>query len=641
MKQAARDDAILPTIAVFYAVLWAAKFLIAGNLDLFYDEATYWQASLRPAFGYIQSPPMTPLLIRAGTIVFGDALFGVRIVHLLIAAALPFAIYLLAQPLVGRRDAILAAGVSLVMPLTGVMGEAYMDPPMILFTVLALAAFERARRTDSLAMWLMVGLFCALGLATHYRFAPFGLGLLAYLLITRKGRSLWSAKGLWIAAGIAALGAAPLIIFNAGAEMASFQFQVMDRNPWTFQAKGVRFPLEQILVVTPFLFVALMGVMVHGVRRARAGDDGAALLVIVSIVYIGFYAVLAPFSDLRRMHVHWPAAGYIPLFVLLPGVLRRFAVTRVRRVLRWLVPASGALVVFGGVYYLAAAAWPTALFPDFLYRYVRHDLVKWSRLEAPLKRYLEESFDGRKENVILAASNYQVGSELDFILKPPGGVYMLNHPKNRKEGIDKQYVIWGLDEDSMRTKRAGAGALIVVEDKNFWFESAAEVAWRGGLCGVFDNLRQLGALELPGGQKNFLIYAGRVRGGGELDERPRGPGNCPTLPSAYLTRPKRGGALKGVVDINGWALDDAVGVSKVEAVGDGKAIATAFYGNKDPRVLRLMPGSTDPNHPWVNFIYEWDTATVAEGKHKVEIRVHSADGEIRDFGRRTVFIVHP
>ena len=50
-RQSTAGDGVLWTIAIFYAALWVAKFLIAANLDLFYDEATYWQASLRPAFG--------------------------------------------------------------------------------------------------------------------------------------------------------------------------------------------------------------------------------------------------------------------------------------------------------------------------------------------------------------------------------------------------------------------------------------------------------------------------------------------------------------------------------------------------------------------------------------------------------------
>ena len=93
----------------------------------------------------------------------------------------------------------------------------------------------------------------------------------------------------------------------------------MDRNPWAFQLKGLRYPLEQMGVVTPLLFLALMGALVAAVRRARAGDDGCALLACCAIVYLGFYMILAPFSDAQRMHVHWPAAGYIPLFVLLPN----------------------------------------------------------------------------------------------------------------------------------------------------------------------------------------------------------------------------------------------------------------------------------------------------------------------------------
>lgn len=640
-RQSTTGDAVLWALAVFYVALWGAKGLIAANLDLFYDEATYWQASLRPAFGYVHALPMTPMLIRAGTFMFGDTPFGVRSIHLLIAAAIPFAIYLLAEPLVSRRDAILAAGVSLIMPITGILGEAYMDPPMILFTVLALAAFERAVRTNSTTAWLMVGIFCALGWATHYRMAPFGLGLLVFLLATAKGRSLWFSKGLWMAAAIAALGTLPLIIFNFNSHMAAFNFQVMDRNPWVFQEKGLLFPLEQMVVVTPLLFIALVGALFKGVQRARAGDNGAALLIIVSIVYIGFYAVLAPFSDFRRIHIHWPAVGYIPLFVFLPGVLREFARTKTRRLLSWLVPASGAMVVCGGVYYLAASAWPGALFPDFLYRYGQHDLIRWSLLEKPLRGYLEENFEAPMEDVVLAAGNYRVGAELDFIFQPSRGVYMLNHATIRRDGIDNQYALWGRDEDSLRQKAAGTEALIVVDDIDYWFESKTEVSWRAGLCDIFDNLRQLGSFEFPGGQKNLLFYAGRLKGPGDRPKGTYGPGNCQTLPSTYLVRPKRGNTISGTVRFAGWALNEGVGVSKVEAMVDGKVIATVRYGIADPKVLRHMPAATDPNLPRVGFEYHWDTTAIAQGEHTVEIRVHSNDGKIEDFGRRTVFVVHP
>jgi 4-amino-4-deoxy-L-arabinose transferase-like glycosyltransferase len=371
------SDAVLWAIAGLFVALTSAKLLIIGNLDLFYDEATYWQASSRLDAGYTHTLMMTPLLIRAGTTLFGDTVFGVRILHLLCAAALPFAVYLLAHPMVGRRDGVLAAGVTLIMPVTALAGQAYMDPAMFLFTVLGLAAFERARRNDSLLAWLSLGAAVALGVSTHYRFAPLVLGLLAYLLMTRRGQCLWKKSGLWIAGLVGALGLVPVVYFNLKTGFAGFTYQVMERNPWTFQTKGLMFPLEQILLVTPFLFFALMATLIIAFKRARAGDDDCALLAIISAVYLGFYLVLAPFSDLKRVHMHWPAAGYLPLFVLLPGVLRAFvhrgrgAVTaRARRICRWLVPASGAAAVGVVIVFLSAWALPSTVVPDSV-RHIR------------------------------------------------------------------------------------------------------------------------------------------------------------------------------------------------------------------------------------------------------------------------------
>jgi 4-amino-4-deoxy-L-arabinose transferase-like glycosyltransferase len=261
------SDAVLWAIAGLFVALTSAKLLIIGNLDLFYDEATYWQASSRLDAGYTHTLMMTPLLIRAGTTLFGDTVFGVRILHLLCAAALPFAVYLLAHPMVGRRDGVLAAGVTLIMPVTALAGQAYMDPAMFLFTVLGLAAFERARRNDSLLAWLSLGAAVALGVSTHYRFAPLVLGLLAYLLMTRRGQCLWKKSGLWIAGLVGALGLVPVVYFNLKTGFAGFTYQVMERNPWTFQTKGLMFPLEQILLVTPFLFIALMATPIGDHQR--------------------------------------------------------------------------------------------------------------------------------------------------------------------------------------------------------------------------------------------------------------------------------------------------------------------------------------------------------------------------------------
>ena len=53
-------------IVFAFLVLTAAKVVVAANLDLFGDEAFYWQSSQRPALSYADSPFMTAMLVRAG-----------------------------------------------------------------------------------------------------------------------------------------------------------------------------------------------------------------------------------------------------------------------------------------------------------------------------------------------------------------------------------------------------------------------------------------------------------------------------------------------------------------------------------------------------------------------------------------------
>lgn len=643
------DRGVISVVAVLLVLVTIAKLVIAANLDLFWDEAYYWQASSRLDIGYADKPFMTALLVRFGTHLLGDTRLGVRAIYLMIGAAFPFAMYLLARPMVGRRDAVLAAGASLVMPVTALSGVlAFQDGPMLLFTVLSLAAFERARRGDAMTAWFMAGLFCALGLSTHYRFVPFPLAILAYLLITHNGRALWRRKGLWLALGVAALGLVPILVFNLEHGFASFRYQVMERNPWTFQVTALRYPLEQAAAVTPLLFIALLATLVDAIRRARAGDDGRALLAICAAVYLGFYFVLGPWADRDHFNLHWPAAGYLPLLVLLPEALRRFAAggataarRRLRRVLAALVPATGGLAVCAILLYLVAAVRPGVPFADLVTRQVRHELVAWSQLAPPVAGYLDAEFDpAERSRVVLVGGHYRVASALDFALGPDRGVYVLDHRQNYLDGYAAQYVIWGLDEASLRRDHAGAPALIVLQDTRFWFSSQQEVAWRAGLCALFGELRYLGDVELPAGSRNFQIYAGRV-GHAEARKAAPGPGACATLPSAYIARPQRGDTVRGQVMVYGWAVDDAVGVAAVEVLIDGQPIGRAEYGIPWPRMRELMPGSTDPNHPNIGYEFHWDSATVAPGRHRLAIRVRSNDGRTRTLGTRTFFVAKP
>jgi 4-amino-4-deoxy-L-arabinose transferase-like glycosyltransferase len=58
---------------------------VAAMLPLSADEADYWLWSKHLAAGYFDHPPMIAWLIRAGTALFGDTPFGVRMMGVLLS----------------------------------------------------------------------------------------------------------------------------------------------------------------------------------------------------------------------------------------------------------------------------------------------------------------------------------------------------------------------------------------------------------------------------------------------------------------------------------------------------------------------------------------------------------------------------
>ncbi len=66
---------------------------MAAVLPLSFDEAYYWLWSKHLALSYYDHPPVIAYAIRAGTLLFGDTAFGVRIVPLLFSAGASWAVW--------------------------------------------------------------------------------------------------------------------------------------------------------------------------------------------------------------------------------------------------------------------------------------------------------------------------------------------------------------------------------------------------------------------------------------------------------------------------------------------------------------------------------------------------------------------
>src|SRR5437763_13448803 len=99
---ASGDRLVRGTVLTISAVVVLRR-VAAAFTPLTFDEAYYWTWSKHLAGGYYDHPPMVAVVIRLGTLMAGDTEFGVRLVSILLALPMSFAVYRTAEILFGSR----------------------------------------------------------------------------------------------------------------------------------------------------------------------------------------------------------------------------------------------------------------------------------------------------------------------------------------------------------------------------------------------------------------------------------------------------------------------------------------------------------------------------------------------------------
>src|SRR3978361_1924588 len=87
--------------ALTILALVALRLVAAAWTPLTFDEAYYWMWSKHLAGGYYDHPPAVAYVIRAGTMIAGDTELGVRLVSILLALPMSYAVYRAAAILFG------------------------------------------------------------------------------------------------------------------------------------------------------------------------------------------------------------------------------------------------------------------------------------------------------------------------------------------------------------------------------------------------------------------------------------------------------------------------------------------------------------------------------------------------------------
>ncbi|MGA8100018.1 MAG: glycosyltransferase family 39 protein, partial [Candidatus Cybelea sp.] len=237
------------------AVVAVAHFAVAAQYDAFRNELYFIVTGRHPAFGYVDQPPLVPLL-AALTQLAGINIWLLRLPAVLAAIALVPLTVFFAQ-LLGATTrgawlaAVAAASATLVTAMTATLATSTFEP--IAFTALAYLVTYAFVRDEPRAFW-WAGALAGVTFEARYGVLFWAIGLGIGVALTGP-RAVFASRDLWTGVLIAAVLALPNVLWQA-ANGFPFLELVHNDNPGNFTGSPVGFTLNQILSVN-FLLAPL------------------------------------------------------------------------------------------------------------------------------------------------------------------------------------------------------------------------------------------------------------------------------------------------------------------------------------------------------------------------------------------------
>ena len=305
--------------ALAILALVALRLVAAAYTPITFDEAYYWMWSKHLAGGYYDHPPGVAVVIRLGTLIAGDTELGVRLVSILLALPMSWAVYQATLILFGSRQVASTATLFLNVTLMAAVGTMIVTPdaPLLVASSFLLFALAKVWQTGRGAWWLAVGAAAGCALLSKYTALFFGPAILIWLVAVPKLRHWLISPWLYLGGLVALLLFAPVIHWNADHQWVSFikqmgRARIEDFRP-VFIAELIP---TQIAFATPLVWI--LGAMgLYALFQRRAGAFPARVLVNTM-----FWTIVAYFvwhSLHARVEANWFAPVY-PAFAVAAAV---------------------------------------------------------------------------------------------------------------------------------------------------------------------------------------------------------------------------------------------------------------------------------------------------------------------------------
>ena len=218
----------------------------------FRDELYYMVCAERLDFGYVDHPPLAPLILNLNRQLLGDSLFALRLLPAVAGAATVLLTGLMVRQLGGSRRAQCLAALAVIFApvLLIINGFFSMNAFEVLLWTSCAYLLLLLLKTDRPQLWLPIGLVAGLGLQNKHTMLIFGLGMAVGLTLTPARKHLRS-KWLWLGGAIAFLIFLPNLVWQVRHGWPSLEFYANANLFKNIPTSPQDILLTQILALNP------------------------------------------------------------------------------------------------------------------------------------------------------------------------------------------------------------------------------------------------------------------------------------------------------------------------------------------------------------------------------------------------------
>ena len=357
---AAGDTRLVRNVWLTIAALVVLRLIAAALTPITFDEAYYWMWSKHLAGGYYDHPPLVAVVIRLGTMIAGDTELGVRLVSVLLALPMSYAVYRAAEILFASARVAATAALLLNVTLMAAVGTMIVTPdaPLLVASSFVLLFCAKLTETGRGAWWLAIGAAVGAALTAKYTAMFFGAAILIWLLAVPKNRH-WLLTPWPYLGGLVSLAIfSPVILWNADHHWISFIKQLGRARIEDFRPAYIAELIPtQFAFATPLVFI--LGVMgLYALIMRRAGTAAGRVLIDVMVWVIVAYFVWHSLH--ARVEANWFAPIY-PAFVVAAAAASHLVPWQKREqrtvnvCLRWALPAG--ILMFVALIVQANTGW--------------------------------------------------------------------------------------------------------------------------------------------------------------------------------------------------------------------------------------------------------------------------------------------